>query len=134
MKKVGLGRGLDALMGSFEELEEKLPENVPGMPTEIDINLIDVNKDQARKSFDESKLKELSDGAQVLCITHSPQIASLADTHLCIRKKESDGRAESEIQELDEGGRISEIARIIGGVSVTETQRDAAREMIENNQ
>jgi DNA repair protein RecN (Recombination protein N) len=80
------------------------------------------------------KLKELSDGAQVLCITHSPQIASLADTHLCIRKKESDGRAESEIQELDEGGRISEIARIIGGVSVTETQRDAAREMIENNQ
>ncbi len=80
------------------------------------------------------KLKELSDGAQVLCITHSPQIASLADTHLCIRKKESDGRAESEIQELDERGRISEIARIIGGVSVTETQRDAAREMIENNQ
>jgi DNA repair protein RecN (Recombination protein N) len=80
------------------------------------------------------KLKELSDGAQVLCITHSPQIASLTDTHLCIRKKESDGRAESEIQELDEGGRISEIARIIGGVSVTETQRDAAREMIENNQ
>ncbi len=61
MKKVGLGRGLDALMGSFEELEEKLPENVPGMPTEIDINLIDVNKDQARKSFDESKLKELSE-------------------------------------------------------------------------
>ena len=80
------------------------------------------------------KLKELADGAQVLCITHSPQIASLADTHLCIRKKMADGRAESEIQELDEGGRVSEIARIIGGVSVTETQRDAAREMIENNQ
>ena len=80
------------------------------------------------------KLKELSDAAQVLCITHSPQIASLADTHLCIRKKMADGRAESEIEELDEGGRVSEIARIIGGVSVTETQRDAAREMIENNQ
>lgn len=80
------------------------------------------------------KLKEISAAAQVLCITHSPQIASLADTHLLIRKKVTDGRAESEIQELDEGGRVSEIARIIGGVSVTETQRDAAREMIENNQ
>lgn len=80
------------------------------------------------------KLKEISDAAQVLCITHSPQIASLADTHLLIRKKVSDGRAESEIETLDENGRVGEIARIIGGVSVTETQRDAAREMIENNQ
>ena len=80
------------------------------------------------------KLKEISDTAQVLCITHSPQIASLADTHLLIRKKVTDSRAESEIEELDESGRVSEIARIIGGVSVTETQRDAAREMIENNQ
>ena len=80
------------------------------------------------------KLKEISDTAQVLCITHSPQIASLADTHLLNRKKVTDSRAESEIEELDESGRVSEIARIIGGVSVTETQRDAAREMIENNQ
>lgn len=80
------------------------------------------------------KLKEISGTAQVISITHSPQIASLADTHLCIRKRVTDGRAESEIEELDEGGRVSEIARIIGGVSVTDTQRDAAREMIENNQ
>ena len=80
------------------------------------------------------KLKEMSCGTQTLCITHSPQIAALADTHLRIRKKVVDGRAESEIEELDEGGRVSEIARIIGGVSVTDTQRDAAREMIENNQ
>lgn len=80
------------------------------------------------------KLKEMAGGTQTLCITHSPQIAALADTHLRIRKKVVDGRAESEIEELDENGRVSEIARIIGGVSVTDTQRDAAREMIENNQ
>lgn len=80
------------------------------------------------------KLKEMAGGTQTLCITHSPQIAALADTHLRIRKKVTDGRAESEIEELDENGRVSEIARIIGGVSVTDTQRDAAREMIENNQ
>ena len=50
------------------------------------------------------------------------------------RQRHPSVRAESEIEELDESGRVSEIARIIGGVSVTETQRDAAREMIENNQ
>jgi len=78
------------------------------------------------------KLKEISVSSQVLCVTHSPQIASLADTHLRISKTENDGRAESRIEKLDADGRVAEIARIIGGVSVTETQRDAAREMIEN--
>ena len=76
------------------------------------------------------KLKEISASAQVLCVTHSPQIASLADQHLRIRKKETEGRAESEITELDAEGRVAEIARIIGGIDVTETQREAAREMI----
>lgn len=76
------------------------------------------------------KLKEISSSAQVLCVTHSPQIASLADQHLRIRKKETEGRAESEITELDADGRVAEIARIIGGIDVTETQREAAREMI----
>ena len=60
-KSKGLGRGLDALMGGFEEVEEKAPEQALPSSTEIDINLIDVNKDQARKSFDEAKLKELSE-------------------------------------------------------------------------
>lgn len=79
------------------------------------------------------KLKEISRGVQVFCVTHSPQIAALADTHLCVRKKEQDGRAESFLEELDTAGRISEIARIIGGVDVTDTQREAAREMILHN-
>ncbi len=79
------------------------------------------------------KLKEISEKAQLFCITHSPQIASLADTHLRIVKKITDGRAESSVETLDKDGRVAEIARIIGGVSVTDTQRDAAREMIENN-
>ncbi|MBQ8747756.1 MAG: DNA repair protein RecN [Clostridia bacterium] len=79
------------------------------------------------------KLKEISQAVQVLCVTHSPQIASLADTHLRIVKTVTDGRAESSVETLDADGRVAEIARIIGGVSVTETQRDAAREMIQNN-
>jgi len=79
------------------------------------------------------KLKEISSAAQVFCVTHSPQIAALADQHLRISKKERDGRAESEITLLDEEGRVAEIARIIGGIDVTDTQREAAREMIETN-
>lgn len=79
------------------------------------------------------KLKEISKGVQVLCVTHSPQIAALADTHMRISKSVSDGRAESAVEVLTDDGRVAEIARIIGGISVTDTQRDAAREMIQNN-
>jgi len=76
------------------------------------------------------KLKETSNTAQVLCVTHSAQIASLAHNHLRILKKERDGRAETEICLLDEDARVEEIARILGGIEVTAAQRDAAREMI----
>ncbi len=79
------------------------------------------------------KLKEIAKGVQVLCVTHSPQIAALADTHMRISKSVSDGRAESAVEVLSDDGRVAEIARIIGGISVTDTQRDAAREMISNN-
>lgn len=77
------------------------------------------------------KLKETSASTQVICVTHSPQIASLADRHLRIEKKESDGRAQSVVTELDAEGRVAEIARIIGGIDITDTQREAAREMLE---
>lgn len=77
------------------------------------------------------KLKEIGRGAQVLCVTHSAQIASLADRHLFISKKEVDGRMETALEELDDRGREEEIARILGGIEITDAQRTAAREMIE---
>ncbi len=76
-------------------------------------------------------LLELSRKSQVVCITHSPQIASLADVHLRISKSERDGRTESRVDVLDREGRIGEISRIIGGVDITETQINAAAEMID---
>jgi DNA repair protein RecN (Recombination protein N) len=63
-------------------------------------------------------------------VTHSAQIASLADTHYLITKQERDGRAHTEVLELSDEERVEEIARILGGIEVTEAQRDAAREMI----
>ena len=76
------------------------------------------------------KLKEIGKGAQVICVTHSAQIASLADSHYFISKKEVNGRAETSLTLLDKQGREDEIARILGGIDITEAQREAAREMI----
>ena len=78
------------------------------------------------------KLKTLSETTQIFCVTHSAQIASCADTHFLIEKAEKDGRTESSVRELDREGRVSEIARIIGGVSVTDTQRGAAEDLLKN--
>lgn len=76
------------------------------------------------------KLREIGRSAQVLCVTHSAQIASLADHHLYISKREVEGRMETVVSELDAEGRVEEIARILGGLNVTDAQRQAAREMI----
>lgn len=77
------------------------------------------------------KLAQAAKHAQVLCVTHSAQIASLADTHYRVSKSERGGRAETSVEELSEAGRVEEIARILGGIEVTDVQREAAREMIE---
>ena len=76
------------------------------------------------------KLKQASRSAQVLSVTHSAQIASLAHSHLLVSKREVDGRAETTVTELDERGRIEETARILGGINVSEAQRLAAVDMI----
>lgn len=76
------------------------------------------------------KLAALSDNSQIICVTHSAQIASLADHHYVIAKREVDGRAETTVTLLGEAERVDEIARILGGLDVTEHQREAARELL----
>ena len=75
-------------------------------------------------------LERLGRNAQVISVTHSPQIASIAPRHLLIEKHEEDGRTESTVREITGEERTAEIARIIGGISVTEKQTAAAREML----
>ncbi len=76
------------------------------------------------------KMLELSRSAQLFSVTHSAQIASLADTHFLISKGEVDGAVETSVRVLDEEGRVSELARILGGIDVTESQRAAAMDML----
>ena len=78
------------------------------------------------------KLREIARGSQVICVTHSAQIATLADNHFLISKKEIDGRAQTGIRLLEKDERIEEAARILGGINITDAQRQAARDMIEN--
>lgn len=65
------------------------------------------------------KLAELSRGKQVLCVTHLPQIAAMADNHFVIKKSESGGRTYASITPLDEDGRKMELARLHGGDNIT---------------
>ena len=67
---------------------------------------------------------------QVLCITHLPQIAALAETHFVVGKAESKGRTNSTVRRLSDAERVDEIARMIGGVKVGDAARRAAEEML----
>ena len=78
------------------------------------------------------KLKQIAKTVQVICVTHSAQIASLADSHYLIAKHENEGRTETVLSVLDKDGRVAEVARILGGIHVTESQLTAARELIED--
>ncbi len=78
------------------------------------------------------KLKEVSKNRQVLCVTHLAQIACFADNHFLISKSESDNKTYTEVENLDNEGRIHELARIIGGIEASQISLDAAAEMIEN--
>ena len=76
------------------------------------------------------KLSAIAGDIQVVCVTHSAQIASIADAHYLIEKHEVDGRSVTNIKELDKDERICEIARIMGGITITETVMNTAAEMV----
>ena len=76
------------------------------------------------------KLRSVSVNKQVLCVTHLPQLAALANTHLLIAKEERAGRTYTTVTPLDKAGRTRELARIIGGADITETTLKSAEEML----
>ena len=76
------------------------------------------------------KLRKLAQHKQVLCVTHLPQMAALANTHMLISKSERDGRTYTSVTPLDLEGRKRELARIIGGAKITETTLKSAEEML----
>jgi DNA repair protein RecN (Recombination protein N) len=80
------------------------------------------------------KLRTLGSAFQVLCITHLPQIAAYADTHFQIEKRIETGRTRTSVTRLDEGGRVEELSRMLGGTAITDGIRASAREMLMERQ
>ena len=76
------------------------------------------------------KMLSLAKSTQLFSVTHSAQIASLADGHYLIRKSDVDGKTVTEVKLLDTEGRVTELSRILGGIDVTQSQRAAALDML----
>ncbi|MCY7375931.1 MAG: DNA repair protein RecN [Pyrinomonadaceae bacterium] len=76
------------------------------------------------------KLKELAKTQQVLCVTHQPQVASLADRHFLVEKETVGKRTKVGVKDLSEAEKIEEIARMLTGAQITDTARQHAREML----
>ena len=78
------------------------------------------------------KLCQVSLGKQVMCVTHLPQIAAMADSHYVIKKEERSGRTYTDVLPLDKEGRLRELARLHGGDNITELTLASAAEQLEN--
>ena len=80
------------------------------------------------------KLMEISATHQVLCITHLPQIACFGMQHLSVQKQDKNGRTHTSIAVLDQEGKVSELARMLGGIKISEATRKHALEMLSGAQ
>ncbi len=76
------------------------------------------------------KMQSLAQTAQLIVVTHSAQIASLADKHILIKKSDVNGKTETSLKVLDYEGRVDELSRILGGINITKSQREAAIDML----
>ncbi len=75
-------------------------------------------------------LRQLSERAQILCVTHQPQVASQGTQHLFVSKSAETGSVETKITPLTENQRINEVARMLGGLEMTDTTLEHAKEML----
>jgi DNA repair protein RecN (Recombination protein N) len=78
------------------------------------------------------KLKKLAQSNQVLCVTHQPQIARFADSHLVVQKEALKGRTQVSVGRLDKAGRVEELARMLTGAEITDSARRHAKELLKN--
>jgi DNA repair protein RecN (Recombination protein N) len=124
-----MSRVMLALKVSVEEGAAK-PKKKSATPRTLVFDEIDIGIGGRAAEAVGSKLKALSRGQQVLCVTHLPQIAAFADQHFLIDKREADGRTKTQIRLLDDRARTHEVARMLSGAKVTDTSLQHAGQMI----
>ena len=124
-----MSRVMLALKVSVEEGAVK-PKKKQPTPRTLVFDEIDIGIGGRAAEAVGQKLKSLSRGQQVLCVTHLPQIAAFADQHFLIDKREADGRTKMQVRLLDDRARTHEVARMLSGAKVTETSLQHAAQMI----
>jgi DNA repair protein RecN (Recombination protein N) len=124
-----MSRVMLALKVAVEETSSKARKKTP-TPRTLVFDEIDIGIGGRAAEAVGQKLKSLSRGQQVLCVTHLPQIAAFADQHFLIDKRESDGRTKTQIRLLDQRSSTHEVARMLSGATVTETSLQHAAQMI----
>jgi len=105
----------------------------PGVPRTMVFDEIDAGIGGRAAEAVGKKLKELARTNQVLCVTHLPQIATFADHHYLIEKKESGGRTRTSVRNITGSERTEEVARMLSGAKVTESSLKHAEQMIKAN-
>lgn len=124
-----MSRVMLALKVSVEEGAIK-PKTKSPTPRTLVFDEIDIGIGGRAAEAVGQKLKALSRGQQVLCVTHLPQIAAFADQHFLIDKREADGRTKTKVSLLDDRARTHEVARMLSGATVTETSLQHAAQMV----
>lgn len=124
-----MSRVMLALKVSVEDGVSKLRKKVP-LPRTLIFDEIDIGIGGRAAEAVGRKLKQLSLGQQVLCITHLPQIAAFADTHLVIEKSVKAGKTRTGVREMTAEERVDEIARMLSGATITDASRKNAEQMI----
>ncbi|MGA9069396.1 MAG: DNA repair protein RecN [Terracidiphilus sp.] len=124
-----MSRVMLALKVSVEEGAIKPKKKIP-TPRTLVFDEIDIGIGGRAAEAVGQKLKSLSRGQQVLCVTHLPQIAAFADQHFVVEKHDSGGRSKTKISQLDDQARRQEVARMLSGATVTETSLQHAAQMI----
>jgi len=124
-----MSRIMLALKVAVEEHSSKANRKIP-TPRTLVFDEIDIGIGGRAAEAVGNKLKALSRGQQILCITHLPQIAAFADQHFLIEKREADGRTKTNIRLLDQRASTHEVARMLSGAKVTDTSLQHAAQMI----
>ncbi len=125
LARIASGGELSRLMLALKQVH---PES--DVPTLV-FDEVDSGIGGATSALVGKKLKRVARGQQVLCITHLPQVAAFADHHFRVEKVVDDGRTRTHVSLLNGEERVKEMARMLGGVKITEKTLEHAREMIE---
>lgn len=124
-----MSRVMLALKVAVEDASAKVAKAV--LPRTLVFDEIDIGIGGRAAEAVGKKLKALSRGQQVICITHLPQIAAFGDQHFLIEKTVKAGRTQTEVRLMETGERVEEIARMLSGEKLTDTSMRHAEQLLE---